>query len=265
MTVQKENLIIKVASDLREASKNKIAIEPIRVNFDKDDISSAYQVQKINNNFRKKNGAKITGKKIGLTSKKVQEQLGVDQPDFGVLFNDMNVESGSSLSWAETMQPKVEAEVAFVLKKDVVMKNPSIADIEDAIDYAMVSLEIVGSRIKDWNINILDTVADNASASHYVLGTEKKKLSEFDLINCKMNMSVNGVNVSTGEGKACLGSPLIATQWLATQMAKLGNPLKAGEVILSGALGPMATVVSGDVVSATIEGLGEVSLTFKNN
>ena len=262
MTIQEENLIIKVASDLREASKSKIAIEPIRTNFEKDNISLAYQVQKINNSFREKNGAKPTGKKIGLTSKKVQEQLGVDQPDFGVLFNEMKVDSGASLSWKETMQPKVEAEVAFVLKKDITKKNPSLADIEDAIDYAIVSLEVVGSRIKDWNINILDTVADNASASHYVLGTKKMKLSEFDVINCKMNMSVNGTNVSFGQGKACLGSPIIATQWLAIQMAKLGNPLKKGEVILSGALGPMATVHPGDEVIATIEGLGEVSIKF---
>ena len=105
-------------------------------------------------------------------------------------------------------------------------------------------------------------MADNASASHYVLGTEKKKLSDIDLINCKMNMSVNGTEVSTGEGKACLGSPLIAVQWLAVQMAEVGNPLKAGEVILSGALGPMAAIQAGDVVSATIEGLGEVSIKF---
>tara|TARA_B110000902_G_C14249337_1_gene565492 strand:+ start:972 stop:1769 length:798 start_codon:yes stop_codon:yes gene_type:complete len=262
MTVQEENLIMKVASDLREASENSTAMEPIRSNFNVGDISSAYQVQKINNDFRKEKGAISTGKKIGLTSKKVQEQLGVDQPDFGVLFNDMNVENGGSLSWSETMQPKVEAEVAFVLKKDITASNPTLTDIEDAIDYAVVSLEIVGSRIKDWNINILDTVADNASASHYVLGTEKKKLSDIDLINCKMNMSVNGTEVSTGEGKACLGSPLIAVQWLAVQMAEVGNPLKAGEVILSGALGPMAAIQAGDVVSATIEGLGEVSIKF---
>lgn len=262
MTVQEENRIIQLASDLHQAAITNIAIDPIRANLTKGDISSAYQIQKINNTIREENGAKRTGKKIGLTSKKVQEQLGVDQPDFGVLFNDMEVENGGSLSWEQTMQPKVEAEIAFVLKNDITAKNPSLTDIEAAIDYAIVSLEIVGSRVKDWNINILDTVADNASASHYVLGTQKKNLSEIDLINCKMNMQVNGTEVSSGEGKACLDSPLIAVQWLATQMAEVGNPLKSGEVILSGALGPMAAVKPGDEVSAIIEGLGEVSIKF---
>ena len=262
MTIQEENRIVKVAATIREASKTKNAIDPVRTNFSEGDILAAYQVQKVNNTIRKENGAKPTGKKIGLTSKKVQEQLGVNQPDFGVLFNDMEIENGGSLTWSETMQPKVEAEIAFVLKKDITAKNPSITAIEDAIDYAVVSLEIVGSRIKDWNINILDTVADNASASHYVLGSEKKKLSDIDLINCKMNMKVNGEEVSTGEGKACLGSPLIAVQWLAKEMANFGNPLKSGEVILSGALGPMAAVKPGDAVTATIEGFGEVSVKF---
>ncbi len=264
MINKEEDSILNIASSLRKAAKNRVAIPPIRTHFNASDISLAYKIQHINNTIRKENGAIVTGKKIGLTSKKVQEQLGVDQPDFGVLFNDMEVKNGASLSWNATMQPKVEAEIAFVLKKDISSKKPSITDIANAIDYAVVSLEIVGSRILDWNINIIDTIADNASASHYVLGTEKKKLSALDLINCKMSMTVNGTEVSAGEGKACLGSPLIATQWLATQMAKLGNHLKAGEIVLSGALGPMASVQAGDHVKATIEGLGEVSVTFLN-
>lgn len=260
--MERNHKIIKVAEALRNASKDKLAIGPVRPEFEVGDVEAAYEAQRINNKLRQENGVVAVGKKIGLTSKKVQAQLGVDQPDFGVLFQDMEIKNGGTLSWEDTMQPKVEAEVAFILKDDITSPNPSIQDVEDAIDYAVASIEVVGSRIKDWDITILDTVADNASASHFVLGGEKKKLSEIDLINCQMQMKVNGVLVSEGEGKACLGSPLIATQWLAEQMAAVGNPLKKGDVILSGALGPMGAVSQGDEVVASIGGLGEVRLQF---
>lgn len=251
-----------IAEALRIADKTKTSMAPIRDYLDDNDILSAYKIQHINTNYKIESGKKPVGKKIGLTSKVVQKQLGVDQPDFGVLFDDMEVTNNGVLPWKDTMQPKVEAEIAFVLKADLTQEKPTLQDVENAIDYAVSSLEIVGSRIKDWNIKILDTVADNASASHFILGKNKKKLSEIDLINCKMSMKVNGEEVSTGEGKACLGSPLIAVQWLAEQMFAVGNPLKAGDVILSGALGPMAGVNAGDIVSASIEGLGDVHVQF---
>ena len=251
-----------IADKIRIAGETNTPIGPIRDYLRSNDINSAYEIQDINTQFKIKSGKKVVGKKIGLTSKSVQKQLGVDQPDFGILFDDMEVEDNGILPWQETMQPKVEAEIAFVLKSDLALEKPSLEDVENAIDYAVASLEIVGSRIKDWNIKILDTIADNASASHFILGKTKKKLSEIDIINCKMKMYVNDTLTSEGEGKACLGSPLIATQWLAEQMFAVGNSLKAGDVILSGALGPMAAVQSGDIVSASIEGLGEVKMKF---
>ena len=256
--------IKEIAKELRVADKNKMAIAPIRDYLNNNDILSAYKIQDINTQFKIDSGKKNVGKKIGLTSKSVQKQLGVNQPDFGILFDDMQVINKGSIPWSEMMQPKVEAEVAFVLKKNITTVKPSLQDIENAIDYAVASLEIVDSRIKDWNIKILDTVADNASASHFVLGNNKKKLSKIDIVNCKMMMKVNNVEVSRGEGKACLGSPLIAVQWLAEQMFSLGNPLKAGDIILSGALGPMANVNYGDKIKATIDGLGSVSVNFIN-
>lgn len=257
MTTEKLKIL---AADLRRAQETHTPIGPIRDNFEQGDITSAYEIQLINNKVKEETGAKPVGNKIGLTSKKVQEQLGVDQPDFGVLFNNMKIENGGTLQWSEAMQPKVEAEIAFVLKEDLAHARPTIGVIANAIDYALVSIEIVGSRIKDWNINILDTVADNASSSHFVLGTTKKQLSELDLLNCKMEMQQNGQVVSQGQGSACLGSPLVAVQWLADKMVMMGNALKKGDVILSGALGPMATLHPGDKITATIEGLGEVSL-----
>jgi len=258
----KDHKISIAAKQLRVADTTKTACLPIRNQIGAISIEDAYAVQFINAVIRIENGATIVGKKIGLTSLKVQEQLGVNQPDFGVLFNDMKVKNGGCLSISETMQPKVEAEIAFLLKEDITSKNPSLEEVEAAIDYAVAAIEIVGSRIANWDIKITDTIADNASASHFVLGTEKKKLSEIDVVHCKMEMHLNGKLVSEGTGSDCLGSPLIATLWLAKTMVVLGSPLKAGDIILSGALGPMATVISGDSVSAKIEGLGEVSFQF---
>jgi len=258
----KERNIAVAAQQLREADHTKKACSPVREWIGADSIEDAYAVQFINTDIRLRNGSKIVGKKIGLTSKKVQEQLGVDQPDFGVLFATMEVENGSKLSITKTMQPKVEAEIAFVLKSDLMHKNPTMEEVEDAIDYAVAAIEIVGSRIANWDIKITDTIADNASASHFVLGTERKNLVEMDFINCKMEMQLNGETVSEGTGAACLGSPLIAVQWLATKMAAIGSPLHRGDIILSGALGPMANVVAGDKVTAQISGLGEVKIVF---
>lgn len=251
------------AKQLREAASSKVAIDPLREKIGVENIDLAYQIQSVNTRFHLNKGARIVGKKIGLTSKAVQTQLGVDQPDYGILFNHMEVQNGGSISIKELMQPKVEAEIAFVLKKDLTKKNLTAIDVIQSIDFALPSIEIVGSRIKDWNIKITDTVADNASASHFVVGHRPTLLSDFDMINCKMEMSINDKIVSTGAGSACLGSPINATVWLANMMVKMGSPLLAGEVILSGAVGPMAQVKGGDLVKASIEGLGAVSIQFE--
>lgn len=254
--------IYKAAAALQKAQETKIPCEPLRSLIGESSQENAYAVQYIITQERIENGAVIVGKKIGLTSVKVQQQLGVDQPDFGMLFDDMEIENGGNLPISETMQPKVEAEIAFVLKKDINFPNPSLAEIEAAIDYAVAAIEIVGSRIADWNIKITDTIADNASASHFVLGDVKKQLSEIDLMGCEMQLFQNNQLVSQGSGDACMGSPLIAVQWLAKKMVEIGNPLQAGDLILSGALGPMVNVVEGDKILTTVEGLGSVSVQF---
>lgn len=256
--------IVTAASQLEIAAASKTPCSPVRTLIGETSQEKAYAVQNHITKNRMLGGAKTIGKKIGLTSVKVQQQLGVDQPDFGVLFDDMQIENGGSLSISETMQPKVEAEIAFVLKNDLHSKNPSHAEIENAIDYAVAAIEVVGSRIADWNIKITDTIADNASASHFVLGDVKKQLSEIDLINCEMQLFQNNQLVSQGSGSACLGSPIIAVQWLAKKMVEMKTPLQAGDVVLSGALGPMVNIVEGDKIQATVEGLGQVSLTFTN-
>lgn len=250
------------AKRLREAAQKGIPCEPIRNLIGMDDLEKAYAVQKINTSLRIAQGARVVGSKIGLTSKAVQKQLGVDQPDFGMLWNDTEILNGGEVSMKHLMQPKAEAEIAFVIGKDLDKDIITSVDVLSAIEYALPSIEVVGSRIANWDIKITDTIADNASASHWVVGHRPVKLDRFDLINCKMKMENNGALVSEGVGKACLGSPINALLWLAQKMKSLGKPMQAGDLILSGAIGPMVAAKAGDNFHVTIEGLGEVSAAF---
>ncbi|MEY2923861.1 MAG: hypothetical protein RLZZ337_401 [Bacteroidota bacterium] len=252
---------IQDAADLLwQATKTKNVIAPIREIIGDEDIDAAYSVQLININRRIAAGDVVVGKKIGLTSFAVQKQLGVDQPDYGILFDKTEVKEGEILPFDLLMQPKAEAEIAFVMSKSLDAKEITMEMLIDAIDYAVASIEIVGSRVENWNIKITDTVADNASASHFILGQNRVKLDAFDLVNCKMELYRNGELASEGSGKACMDNPLNAALWLAQVMAKNNSPLQAGEILLSGALGPMVPIQEGDHFRAQIEGLGEVSL-----
>ena len=250
------------AAKLRQAQATKTPISPLRDDIGEHNEELAYAIQQVNTNHKLVDGTRIVGKKIGLSSIKVQEQFGISTPDFGILFDDMEVLNGLSLPISEVMQPKIEGELAFVLGGSLDNDKLTIVDIINSIDYVLPSLEIVGSRIENWNIRIADTVADNASASHYVLGHTPKMLDDIDIVNCKMNMTINGELKSSGSGKDCLGSPLNAVLWLARKMQAVGQPLQAGELILSGSLGPMVVVNAGDHVEAEFEGLGSVSISF---
>ncbi|MFK7906797.1 MAG: 2-keto-4-pentenoate hydratase [Chitinophagales bacterium] len=250
------------AKRLREAAKTGITCQPVRDLIGETDLEQAYQVQKINNNFRIAEGARIVGSKIGLTSPVVQQHFGISQPDFGMLWSDKEVWNNGEISVKEIMQPKAEAEIAFVLGKDLSSPSLTSIDIISAIDYALASIEIVGSRIEAWDIRITDTIADNASASHFVVGHKPVRLENLDLINCGMVMYKNGEKVSEGRGGECLGSPINAMLWLAKKMASIGNPMRAGDVVLTGALGPMVNISAGDSFKAEIEGLGEVLVNF---
>lgn len=257
-----KNKIETAAQRLREAGESGQTCAPVRDLIGEVDIEKAYQVQEINTLHRIAAGAKIIGSKIGLTSPAVQKQFGISQPDFGMLWDDREVWNGGEISIREIMQPRAEAEIAFVLGKDLRGQNLTSIDVISAIDYALASIELVGSRIENWDIRITDTIADNASASHWVVGHKPVKLENLDLINCKMQMEKNGKVVSEGIGSACLGSPINAMLWLAKTMARLGKPMCVGDVVLTGALGPMVSVEAGDFFRAAIEGLGEVSVKF---
>jgi len=239
--------------------------DPVRDLLPDGDVDAAYQVQEINTRKWLSEGRRLVGRKIGLTSKAVQTQLGVDQPDYGMLFADMDVADGERVDVGRVLQPKVEAEVAFVLSQDLDEERLTTADMISSIDYAVAAIEIVGSRVANWDIRILDTIADNASSGLFVLGHQPRKLSEFDARLCGMVMERHGEPVSMGAGVACLGSPVTAALWLARKMAGVGRPLKKGDIILSGALGPMVPVEPGDVVEARIEGLGSVRAAFASS
>jgi 2-keto-4-pentenoate hydratase len=250
------------AARLREAARNATPCSPVRDILGIADLDAAYAVQALNTRLALDAGRKLSGRKIGLTSLAVQKQLGVDQPDYGMLFADMARCEGLDIALTDLMQPKIEAEIAFVLQRDLDSEHLTVADVLSAIAYALPALEIVGSRIANWDIRITDTIADNASSGLYVLGSRPVKLNDFDPLLCGMVMERGGDPVSVGVGVACLGSPINATLWLAQVMARVGQPLRAGDTILSGALGPMVPVQAGDVFDAKINGLGSVRACF---
>lgn len=250
------------AQRLRDCYVGGKPAAPVRTAFPNANIRDAYAIQQANTAYWTLNGRSRAGAKIGLTARAVQKQLGVDQPDFGTLFTDMAVADGDAVPAGKLLQPKVEAEVAFVMARTPDIARLTTAELIGSVAYALPAIEIVDSRIANWDIGIVDTVADNASSGLFVLGTAPRKLEALDLRLCGMVLEVNGDQVSFGAGAACLGHPLHALGWLAKTMAENGFPLGEGDVILSGALGPMAAVAPGDYAEARIEGLGCVRVAF---
>jgi 2-keto-4-pentenoate hydratase len=235
---------------------------PVRDLIGPSDVTAAYAVQRRVIEARTDAGSSVVGRKIGLTSAAVQQQLGVDQPDFGVLLDDMAHRAGATVPIGRFIQPRVEAEIAFVLRRDLEEGDLELDQVRDAVDHVVAALEICDSRIAGWDISFADTVADNASAGAYVLGTERRTLAEVTTREVTMTMTVTGQEDSTGSGAACLDDPLVALQWLARKARDLGDPLRSGHVVLSGALGPMRPVTPGAQATATISGLGTVAVRF---
>jgi|HubBroStandDraft_3_1064219.scaffolds.fasta_scaffold40548_2 2-keto-4-pentenoate hydratase len=262
---------------------------PIRGLLPADDVDAAYAVQSSWVADQIAAGARVVGRKIGLTNPVVQAQFGVDRPDFGVLFESMACAPGTPIDAARTLQPKIEAEIAFVLAEDLTSTMIGPAEVAAATAYVMAALEIVDSRIAGWDIGIVDTIADNGSSGLFVLGDRRQELGRLDLAECAMTLrrvasgggdgtggagggdgtgglgevgGTGGEVVSTGTGASILGHPLAAVAWLAAAVRDHGRPLRAGEVVLSGSLGPMVAVAPGDIFVADITGVGQVSAVF---
>ena len=254
---------------LSEAQATRVPCAPVRDLIGTDDLPAAYAVQQGLVQARIAGGARVVGRKIGATSEAVQTQLGVDQPDFGYLLDDMDVSAGvggDPISMSTLVQPRVEGEVAFVLGADLAPETeeeitPGL--VRAAVDVALPALEIVDSRIADWAIGFTDTVADNASSGLFVVGREGRRLEELEPRDVTMSLTINGEERSAGNGAACLGDPLEALRWLAVQAHRFGDPLRAGHLILSGALGPFVPFAPGDRVVATISGFEPLAVTFE--
>lgn len=247
---------------LRTARARQAPIAPLSTRYGITTLADAYAVQEINTREALSQGRRLVGRKIGLTSKAVQQQLGVDQPDFGMLFADMEIPDGGEIDCSRLIQPKAEGEIAFVLGRALLREDTTLAELISAIEYVVPALEIVDSAIADWQISLADTVADNASSALYVLGKQPTRLSALDLRLEGMLLEKNAAQASIGVGAACLGNPLDACLWLARTMAAADRPLLAGDVLLSGALGPMTPVVAGDSLHLRLTRLGEVSCRF---
>ncbi|MFA7637739.1 MAG: fumarylacetoacetate hydrolase family protein [Parvibaculum sp.] len=251
-----------LADILFEARQGGTPVPPLSQSHGFTDAGAAYAVQEINTRRWLAEDRKIVGRKIGLTSKAVQAQLGVNEPDYGMLWGDLAFTDGDTVPSARFMQPRVEAEIAFVMEREVTSPEATLTELIAAIGYALPSVEIVDSAIADWKITLADTIADNASAGGFALGAGPRMVTDVDLRLCGMLLTKNGKHVSLGVGAACLGHPLFATLWLARKMAEVGRPLEAGDIVLSGALGPMADAAPGDRFTVEIQGFAPFGIEF---
>lgn len=257
-----DSQVVAAAQRLAVAAATGKTCPPVRDLIGPDDIATAYRVQKYFNAARAGTGRTVIGRKIGATSEAVQTQLGVLQPDFGVLFSDMAYQDGDTITMDRLLQPRAEAEIAFILDCDLDHGQLDSAQCRAAVGYAVAALEIVDSRITNWDISFADTVADNASSGVFVLGRQHRTLAQFEPADAVMTMRIDGEVVSTGTGAACLGDPLNALSWLARRAREFGDPLRAGQIVLSGALGPMRPLHPHARVEATVDGLGTVVAAF---
>ncbi|MGQ0804142.1 MAG: 2-keto-4-pentenoate hydratase [Actinomycetota bacterium] len=254
--------VVAAADRLREAVGTGSPCPPVRNLLPKGSIAHAYEVQALGHDRAVSLGGRIVGWKIGLTSEAVQRQLGVAQPDFGALFADAEVRDATTVAPGRLLQPRVEAEVAFVMAADLPERLITPVDVLGSVVFVAPAIEIVDSRIAGWDIDIVDTVSDNASSGLYVVAPRRLPLAQVDLAHVTMTLTEDGKTVSEGVGAACLGHPVNAVVWLANTLAALGRGLRAGDLVLSGALGPMADVVPGACYEALIDGLGSVSVAF---
>lgn len=258
MLTENTSLAERAFLQIKKAYETGVPVLPLREIIGDTDIDLAYKVQSLWVNDRIQHGARPVGVKIGLTSKAVQVQLGVNQPDFGILFAHTRIPDGSGIPFSFLMQPKAEAEMAFILGTDITEPISTIEALLPSIQSVCAAIELVGSRVQNWDIRITDTVADNASASHFILGEALVTPERVDFKNAKMKLYKNDELVSEGNAQACMGNPLTAVLWLVNTFLERGVTLKKGDILLSGALGPMVPCAAGDTFRAEIESLGSV-------
>ena len=255
--------IMAVARQLDEAETRRQPIRPLVELYPGISDRDAYQIQVAAIDLKVSRGARIVGKKTGLTSKAMQQFLGVTEPDFGHLLDSMMLTDGQSIRLSEMIQPRAEPEIAFLLNRDLKGPGIGVTDVLNATESVTASLEIIDSRITDWKIKLADTIADNASSGRVVLGLQRVNPKGFDMRLTGMVFEKNGEIVATGAGAAVLGHPACAVAWLANRLSDFGFLLRAGEVILPGSLCGAIPVTAGDIVTATFDRVGSVSVKFE--
>ncbi|MGB8331553.1 MAG: fumarylacetoacetate hydrolase family protein [Polyangiales bacterium] len=256
--------IEELGDELYDALRARRTLRPLTERWPEITIQDAYHVSlRIVNRRIEEDGERIIGKKIGVTSRAVQEMLGVYQPDFGYLTDKMQYPNGGPMPISEQLiQPRAEGEIAFQLDKELRGPGVTNADVLDATAYVMACFEVVDSRVHDWKVKIQDTVADNASCGLFVLGDERVVPRDLDFPNLKMRVYKNGGFLSEGLGSAALDSPLNCVSWLANTLSEFGIVLNAGDVVLSGSLVPLEPVVAGDEMRLEVDGIGTASVQF---
>ena len=250
-----------IAARLARAERRRAAIDPPAAGSAMT-AADAYRIQMINVDLRATSGRRIVGRKVGLTSVAMQKMFGVNEPDFGHLFDDMMIANGGECPVESLMLPRVEPEIAFVLARE--LRGPGVTreEVLAAAEFVTPALEIIDTRIRDWKITLADTIADNASSARVVLGDHKTKPTALDLATVAMTLQKNGAVVEQGVGSAVLGHPAEPVAWLANKLAEFGESLATGSVIIPGALCRAVDVTAGDSIEANFEGLGSVSVRF---
>ncbi|WAH38062.1 2-keto-4-pentenoate hydratase [Alicyclobacillus dauci] len=257
-----DNRTAEFAEKLYLAERNLSVIAPLTSEVPDMSMETAYGIQMLNVEKKLGNGDRVVGHKIGLTSKPMQTMLGVGEPDFGHLFTSMHYQSGDVIDYP-LIQPKVEPELAFILKEDLAGPNIGIQDVLRATRFVLPAIEVIDSRVADWKIKLADTIADNASSGCFVLSDTVTAIEHANITTAGAVMKINGEVAETGAGAAVIGNPALAVAWLANKLSSLGTTLRAGDIILSGAVSKAVPVQPGDHVSLSFGRLGRVDLTMK--
>ena len=253
----------KFAADLAQAERSRVAIAPLTAANPDIDVVDAYEIQLINIRQRIAEGARVVGHKVGLSSEAMQQMMGVDEPDYGHLLNEMQVFEDVPVKAANYLYPRVEVEVAFILAADLPGADCTEADVLAATEAFAPAIELIDSRITDWNIKLCDTIADNASSAGFVLGKQRVKPSDIDIKAIDAKLTKNGQVVAEGRSDAVLGNPVTAVAWLARKVESFGVRLRAGDVVLPGTATRAIDVHAGDDCVADFAGLGSVRLVFE--
>ncbi|MGV0626257.1 2-keto-4-pentenoate hydratase [Mycolicibacter minnesotensis] len=252
-----------LAAELAQAERSRNPISPLTAAQPDIDVVDAYEIQLINIRQRIAEGARVVGHKVGLSSEAMQKMMGVDEPDYGHLLNEMQVFEDKPVKASNYLYPRVEVEVAFILAQDLPGADCTEEDVLAATEAFAPAIELIDSRISDWKIKLCDTIADNASSAGFVLGKQRVKPGDIDIKNIDASLTKNGQVVAEGRSDAVLGNPVTAVAWLARKVESFGVRLKAGDVVLPGTATRAIDVHAGDDCVADFSGLGSVRLVFE--